>query len=151
MSLFHRVGMVVGVAALGLLAVTASAADVDTSQQADGFSIQADELAAFSVNVSKAKAKVGSETTINVTVSAGDGFKCNDKYPHKIKDISGANVKAPSKVKGSASKRSISYSIPVTPTKAGSHTLSGQIRFSVCNENECKIKKVPLSATVTGT
>lgn len=152
MSLFHRVATVLGMAAIGGLAVSASASDAPRVQQTDGISIQADELSDnFTVSVSNAKAKVGEKGTITVTVKASGGFKCNPKYPHKIKDISGSNVDAPSKVSGAVNGKSISYSIPATPTAAGSHAVTGEIRFSVCNDQECQMKKVPLSATVTGT
>ena len=54
-------------------------------------------------------------------------------------------------VRGSVSGKSISFSVPVTPNAKGKHTVTGQIRFSVCNDTACHIKKVALNATITGT
>lgn len=152
MSLFNRMATVLGMATIGGIAVSASASDTPMVHSTDGISIQADELAeSFSLSVSNAKAKVGEKATITVTVKASGGFKCNPDYPHKIKDISGSNVEVPSKVNGAVNGKSISYTIPATPTASGAHAVTGEIRFSVCNDTECQMKKVPLSATVTGT
>lgn len=151
MGLFHRAASILGIAAIGGLAVSASAANAPMDNDADGFSIQAEELSNFNLSVSNASAKVGKQATITVTVTAAGGFKANTKYPHKIKDISGSNVDAPSTVNGSVNGNSVSFTIPATPTAAGSHAVSGEIRFSVCNDEECQMKKVPLTAKVTGT
>ena len=93
-----------------------------------------------------------SPTTITVTVKAKDGFKCNEQYPHKIKRLSaGDGVRlGNSRVSGNISGKNIVFSVPVTPTKAGTFAVTGQVRFSVCNDQACHIKKLPLNATVTG-
>jgi hypothetical protein len=152
MSISHRVGLALGICAICGLAATSAA-----SQRDDGFSIQSGEekpgelASSYSISVSNAKAKVGSQATITVTVKAGDGFKCNAEYQHKIKDISGGSaVTAPSTVAGSVQGKAIVYSIPVTPNETGDHAVSGEIRFSVCNDSECQRQSVPLSAQVTG-
>lgn len=111
----------------------------------------ADE-ASFSLSVGNAKAKVGQATTISVSVTAAKGFKCNEQYPHKIKDLTadeGAELGA-TKVDGSVAGDKIVFSIPVTPKAAGTHKVNGEARFSVCNDSQCVIKKVPISASVTG-
>jgi hypothetical protein len=157
MNLFHRVATVLGLAAIGGLAMNASAADTQVDPQADGFSIQADqlgdvtELSNYSVSVSNVTSKVGSQTTLSVTVTAKGKFKGNPKYPHKIKNISGSNVDAPAKVTGAASGKSVTFSIPVTPTTSGSHALTGKIRFGICDDSQCLMKTEQLNATVTGT
>jgi hypothetical protein len=152
MSFSHRVGVALGIGAICGWAATSAA-----SPESDGFSIQADqdqaeELASsFSVSVSNAKVAVGKQGTITVTVKAGDGFKCNAEYQHKIKDIDGGSkVTAPGSVPGSINGKSIVFSIPVTPNEKGQHPVSGEVRFSVCNETECQRQSVPLSASVTG-
>jgi hypothetical protein len=139
------------IAAIGGLALTASAADTPVDPGGDGSLIQAEELANYSLSVGSAKAKVGSQTTLTVTVTAKGKFKGNPKYPHKIKGISAANVDAPKKVRGAANGKTISFSIPVTPTKAGTHNLSGQIKFGICDDSQCVMKKAQLTATVQGT
>lgn len=151
MKVFQRVATVLSVAAIAGLAMTASA---DTHQP-DGFSIQvgdleAEQLSNYSVSVSTAKAKVGSQTNLTVTISAKGDYKGNPKYPHKIKGISGSNVDAPKKVKGAASGKTISFSIPVTPKASGSHSLTGQIKFGICDESQCLMKTASLNATVIG-
>jgi hypothetical protein len=109
-----------------------------------------DGAGAYSVSVQNATGKVGEAATIVVTVKAGSGYKANSKYPHKIKKLtaSGASVPAGS-VKGSVEGKNVTFSIPVTPTASGTHSVSGEIRFSVCNDSQCLIKKAALSATVT--
>jgi hypothetical protein len=105
---------------------------------------------AFSVKVRNAKGKVGESTNIVVTIKAGSGFKANSKYPHKIKKLSASGVDVPSgSISGSVQGKNVVFSVPVTPTSAGTHNVSGQIRFSVCNDSQCLIKKAPLSASVT--
>ena len=152
MSLFQRVAAVLGMAAVGGLTMSASAADT-TSPTTDGFSIQvddADELSNFSVSVASASAKVGSQTSLTVTVKAKGDYKGNPKYPHKIKGISGSNVDAPSKVTGSASGKTITFSIPVTPKASGANSLTGDIKFGICDDSQCLMKTAKLNATVTG-
>ncbi len=146
-------------AAVGGLAMTASAADTASTPAADGFSIQANELDAsdaiplsnFSLSVGNAKAKVGEQTTLSVTIKASGGFKGNEAYPNKIKGIAGSNITAPEKVAGSVSGKSITFAIPVTPTASGAHKLTGKIKFGICNDTQCLMKSATLNATVTGT
>lgn len=110
-----------------------------------------DDASAFDLSVSHGKANVGEEATILVTIKARDGFKCNDQYPHKVKKLKGSDgVTVPEIVAGTLKGKTILFSIPATPTALGEHTVTGEIRFSVCNEEACLIKKVPLSAKVTG-
>jgi hypothetical protein len=115
-------------------------------------STDAEAGAPYSLNVSNGSAKVGASTTITVTVKANAGFKCNAEYPHKVKGLSAADGVdlGAKKVMGSISGKKITFSVPVTPTKAGTHAVTGQVRFSVCNDKSCHIKKLPLSASVTG-
>jgi hypothetical protein len=141
-------------AGFGLLALAAVAlapmSQSQAAQSAQDGAMELTDAAPFSIAVSEAKAKVGEKATILVTVTANKGFKCNDQYPHKIKKISGANVDVPNSVKGSISDKQIVFSIPATPKSAGAHAVTGEIRFSVCNDSACHIKKVALNAKVTG-
>lgn len=128
------------VSALGIAALTAFAGMANADDP-------------YSVSVGSASAKVGEATSISITVTVKGGYKCNDQYPHKIKKLSagdGAKLHA-EKVRGQCSDGSVTFSIPVTPTAQGSHALTGQIRFSICNKSQCLIKTAPLDATVTGT
>ncbi len=106
----------------------------------------------FTIKVTNARASVGEAATIKVTVEAANGYHANDAYPNKIKDITataGAKVSKDT-VPGRVDGTSVSYSVEVTPTKAGKAKVSGEIRFSVCNADSCQMKKIALDATVTG-
>lgn len=153
MRLFHRVATVLGLVAVGGLALSASAADTPVDHPDDGFSIQVDaeQLDNFSLNVSNVSSKVGTKTTLTVTVTATGDFKGNKAYPNKIKSISGTNVDAPEKVDGSVSGKSITFSIPVTPKASGANPLTGTVKFGICDESTCLMKTATLNATVTGT
>lgn len=107
----------------------------------------------FSLSVSNGKAKVGEAGSINVTMTAGEGFKANVEYPNKIKKlkVAGDADLAATTVPGAANGKTIVWSVAVTPKAAGTHSVTGEIRFSVCNDTACHIKKVPLDATITGT
>jgi hypothetical protein len=108
---------------------------------------------AFGIKVTNGKARLGQEGTVMVTVSAKAGYHCNEKYPHKIKDLSvSAGAELPSKdVPGVIQDNQVVFKVPVKVVKTGVHTVAGQIRFSVCNASQCLIKKVPLSASVKST
>ena len=69
------------VAAFALLAATSGAADTNAPIELAG------DKPAFTIEVSNAKAKLGESATIKVSVKAAPGFKCNDKYKHKIKKL----------------------------------------------------------------
>ncbi len=106
----------------------------------------------FSLSVSSAKAKVGTATNFSVTVTATSGYHSNEQYPHKIKGLSGDDGVSlgATKVDGAVQGGKIVFSVPVTPKTAGAHKVTGEARFSVCSDTQCVIKKVPISATVTG-
>ena len=146
---------VVSTLALGSLVglVGIANADVAATTQQPAFAAKANKDNPFTLSVSNGKAAVGKSGTISVRITAGEGHKPNAEYPNKIKKLStddGATLGSTS-VRGSVSGKSIVFSIPVTPNKAGKHTVKGQVRFSVCNDQQCYIKKVPLNATITGT
>lgn len=108
----------------------------------------------YTLVVKDGSAKVGQEGHIVVTVKAKSGFKVNEKYPHKVKlDNAPDGLEYPKKIlkKGDAelSKKSLTFRIPVKATKAGSFSVKGKIKISVCNEQSCLIKKEKLSAKLT--
>lgn len=139
---------------LSLLAVTAGCgllvAPASANQAADA--VPLDTTAQFDVVVAGGSAKVGEVATVTVTITAGAGFKPNAQYPHKVKNLSGSGVDLPSgEVTGAIGGTTIVFSVPVTPTSAGAHAVSGKARFSVCNDTECILKSTEVNATVTGT
>ena len=151
MKLSHRLAAVMSIACLGY-AVSASA-------ETDGFSIQADAMNAaegdsFSIEVVNASLAAGSEGTIRVTIKAKTGFKVNDKYPHKIKfDDPPSGVSLPKKTLKKGDGRfegtsSFVFDVPVKAESKGSHTVGGNVKFSVCNDEQCQIKKAQITAKV---
>ncbi|EDM80582.1 hypothetical protein PPSIR1_36854 [Plesiocystis pacifica SIR-1] len=107
----------------------------------------------YSVKVDNARSKVNKSGTITVTVTAAEGYKANDAYPNKIKDLAvdgKAKLEAETVAGRVTDKHTIVYEVKVTPKKAGDHKVSGEIKFSVCNADSCTMKKVPLKATATG-
>ena len=106
----------------------------------------------FRITVSTGNVKVGENETVEVRITAKKGHKPNAEYPNKIKKLTaskGAVVGAKS-VKGEVKGKLILFTVPVKPTRAGRHTVKGVIRFSVCNDKQCYIKKVPLKTSITG-
>ena len=98
---------------------------------------------------------VGKETHILVTVTAKNGYKINEKYPHKIKLAAAADglelpqptlKKKDAKIDG---KKKLTFRVPVKATRAGTFEVSGKIKLSVCNEKSCLIDKKKLSAKLT--
>jgi len=132
------------------LGIAAGATFASTSQAEEAVSLA--DKAPFSISVKNGAAKVGQQGAVVVTVTAASGFKCNDKYPNKIRklSVSGDAELAATTVRGSIAGKSIIFNVGVTPKAKGSHAVTGQIRFSICNDSTCHIKKVPLNAKITG-
>jgi hypothetical protein len=143
---FDRSFGIVGLAVAALLSLAVpAAADVP-----DAIALGDEAKEPFAVAVKNASAKVGADAHIEVEVSALSGFKCNEEYPHKIKKIvaaEGASVGSDS-VKGSIDGKKIVFRIPVKASRAGTHAVTGQIRFSVCDDSQCVIKKIDLNASI---
>ena len=140
----------------GLLATVAAAAFVYVPVahgNDDGSLIQlahAPETDAYKVTVTNPSVKVGAEGFIKVTINAKAGFKINEEYKHKVKVKNPpAEVEVPKVTTGAFSgKKKYELAVPIKAKSAGKHAVPGQIRFSVCDESQCLIKKVNLDATV---
>lgn len=155
MKLFHQVAPVFGLACIAALAaVPAAAAD-----PSDGFSIQDVALSnvegeSFVIKVVDATVASGKEGTFTVSINAKDGFKVNDQYPHKVNlDDPPSGVALPKqklkKGDGQFEGKSFVFKIPVKAESAGSHTVGGNVKFSVCNDNQCLIKDAAIQAKIT--
>ncbi len=155
MKLFHRLAPVFGLACIAALTAPAAAAD-----PSDGFSIQdVTSLAnvegeSFVIKVEDATVAAGKEGTFTVSINAKDGFKVNDEYPHKLNlDAPPAGVELPKqklkKGDGAFEGKSFVFKIPVKATSAGSHTVAGTVKFSVCNANQCQIKDAGIKAKIS--
>jgi hypothetical protein len=95
----------------------------------------------------KSRYVVNQPATITVVLTADAPFKCNDQYPYKFTITPPAGVSVGEKVVKSmnvGTHRS-TMSIPFTPSAPGTHTLAGELSFSVCTEDKCLIEKQALS------
>ncbi len=89
---------------------------------------------------------VGKEGFITVQIKAQEGFKVNDQYPHKIKFKAAPDgVSVPKMVRKDKGRfdgtKKFTFRVPVTASKAGLFTVSGKLKFSVCNDKSCLIQK----------
>lgn len=96
---------------------------------------------------------VGERSQLVASATADAGYKCNDAYPHKFITSGGSNVTYPDpKPKGScAGKKGIAVSVPFVPTAAGPGSISGELRYGICDEGgtNCVIKKKPVTLSFT--
>ena len=97
--------------------------------------------------------QAGKAAEVAVVLSAKAPFKCNDKYPYKLKLEESDGVTLASKiVKKDAVKletHKATMTVPFTPDKAGTRRLAGEFSFSVCTEDKCLIEKRKLALDVT--
>lgn len=96
---------------------------------------------------------VGKTSTVVASVKADPGYKCNDAYPHKFVTAGGTNVKYPDpKPKGGcAGKHAISVAVPYIPTAAGSGSVSGTLKYGICDEakTNCRVVKKQMTLPFT--
>ncbi len=151
-------GMLVGNASDAAPSLTAGsnakasvAGEQDATQLGDG-KIRGE---GYVVSSSAESLSVGKKGFITVEIKAGEGYKVNDQYPHKIKFKSipdGLSVPKMVKKKDGAfeGKKVFRFKVAVTAAKAGDFKVSGKLKFSVCNDKSCiiqkKMIKVALSA-----
>jgi hypothetical protein len=107
----------------------------------------------YSVVVKDGSGKVGEEAHIIVTVTAKQGYKVNDQYPHKLKlkhAPAGLEYLKPVMKASDAeiAKSKLTFRVPVKATKAGTFAIKGKLKLSVCNDQSCLIKKEVLSAAM---
>jgi hypothetical protein len=106
----------------------------------------------FAIVVTDGSAKVGEQTQVVFSIEAKDGYKVNEKYPHKlkIKDApDGVELPKPVLKKGDGAfdgKNTFTFKLPVKAKRAGSFELVGKLKFSVCNEKACLIEKKDVRA-----
>jgi hypothetical protein len=108
--------------------------------------------AAFSAYLSAAgKYKAGSPGAVTAVLNALGEYKVNPDYPIKFTlNAAPAGVTFGETVLRNASKaeKRASISVPFTPDKAGTHTISGVFSIGVCVKSSCTNEKVPLSVAV---
>ena len=87
------------------------------------------------------------------SIAADPGYKCNDAYPHKFVTSGGTHVTYPNpKPTGACSgKRAIAVSVPFVPTAAGPGSVSGTLRYGICDDakTNCRIVKKAMTLPFT--
>lgn len=104
----------------------------------------------YAMTVTVAEGAVGKAATIDVSVVGQQGFKVNAEYPNRITDlrVEGAGSIKDAQVPGQIADKAVRFAVVATPTAQGTLTVNGTVRFSVCDDQICKLEKAPLKATV---
>lgn len=96
--------------------------------------------------------KVGESGFVEVVLAGKSPFKCNDKYPYKMKLKDADGVKFPTKVvkKDAATigEDKVVMKVAFTPETAGKKKIAGRFSFSVCTDDKCLIEKRDLALDV---
>jgi hypothetical protein len=91
----------------------------------------------------------GQAGSAEIVVTAKPPFHANDKYPYKFKLNEAAGLKFANLVVDKdavkVEKTTATLSVPFTPERAGKHTVSGKLFFSVCNDDQCLVEKRDLA------
>lgn len=94
----------------------------------------------------------GQAGTAEIVVTAKPPFHANDKYPYKFKLNETPGLKYAALVVDKdavkVEKMRATVSVPLTPEKAGKHTVSGKLFFSVCNDDQCLVEKRDLALEI---
>jgi hypothetical protein len=105
-------------------------------------------------------AKAGAETTAKVIVTPGPSFKINFEFPTKLSLTQPEGVAlaktelsagGASQAKGDAEtfeEKQLAFAVRLTPTAAGSHTVSGTFKFAVCDKDQCLPKREAIAIQV---
>jgi hypothetical protein len=97
-----------------------------------------------------ADAKAGAEAIAHIVITPGKGYHVNQDYPVKLtlEPPSGVTIAKATQVKADAAQMTASklaFDVKLTPAKAGSYSVTGQLKFAVCTESTCDPKKRPIA------
>lgn len=95
------------------------------------------------VSVGSVSAKVSESATATVRVEPQGGYKINEEFPAKLTLTApaGVTLEKAKLTKGDAAqldKSALVFNVKLTATEAGKKTVTGELRFAVCKETECK-------------
>lgn len=95
------------------------------------------------VSVSGVSAKVSESATATVRVEPSGGYKINEEFPARLSLTApeGVTLDKAKLTKGDAAqldKSALVFKVKLTATEAGKKTVTGELRFAVCKESECK-------------
>lgn len=107
----------------------------------------------YKLAVSAKPARVSTQSTASISVEPTDGFKMNLEYPTKV------TLKAPegvtlekdrltAKDAAKLDKTGAVFNIGFTASERGKKTVTGEIKFAVCTEDECVPKSEAISFVV---
>lgn len=98
----------------------------------------------------KSEYALNEPASLTIVLTAEAPFKCNDQYPYRFTVASAPGLQASeSVVRGmNVDKERSTMTVPFTPIQKGSHTLSGELSFSVCTDDKCLIEKETLTFPV---
>lgn len=122
---------------------SAGAAELKSKVSEDSFELKLEPSGTY---------KVGTAGQVQIVLDAKAPFKVNQEYPYSfaLKETPGLKY-ASMKVAQDAVKlepKRATMTVPFTPSEAGSRTVSGTFKFSVCTEEQCLIKKEELALSV---
>jgi hypothetical protein len=121
----------------------------------DAFKLKPDE-GQLSIEVPP-DAVAGQETTARVIVTPSPKYKINFEFATKLTldppaDVTLAKTElkagGQAQSKGDAEKfeeKQLAFSVKLTPTKSGTHTINGSFKFAVCDKDQCLAKKEPIA------
>lgn len=105
----------------------------------------------YTVDVSAASTKVSTKSVAKVHVSPAKGYKMNLEYPTKVKlnAADGVTLEKTTLAKGDGKidVKGVDFEIAYTPDRAGKTTITGEIKFAVCTENDCipQVEKISIN------
>ena len=100
--------------------------------------------------------QAGQEGTVTLTIRPADGYKWNTAYPAKLL-LENGNIVTFEKQEFRKSRGDITgddshgeVRMTATGARAGAETITSTLKFSICNEQSCKLltEEIPLPVTV---
>jgi hypothetical protein len=98
----------------------------------------------YKVNVSAPAAKVSTRSVAKITVEPTAGYKMNLEYPTKVTltapegvTLEKAKITLKDADAAKIDKASAQFDVAYTADKPGKKTITGEVKFAVCTENDC--------------
>ena len=115
---------------------------------------EAAKKANFKLNVNTPALKVGAQGNASVSIAVLNGYKWNKDYPSKLvfsappKNVTLGKTKY---VKGDfkTSEKASSLAVQMQASAAGAETVTGTLKFSICNETACILEKTEVVLAVS--
>jgi hypothetical protein len=100
----------------------------------------------FKVAVTAPAATAGAPTIAKISVTPGAGWKMNLEYPTKLKLTAPEGVATPKPVLevtdvARLDEGELAFDVKLTPARAGTFKVDGELKFAVCTPDTCDPKK----------